>query len=141
MTDLEASIDDGSEMSMAWRTSFLLFPPSVPRPYPKDELEGLELWRPYPKTEPRVEYESRTVDDAGFGLYEIGVAICSIILSGGPLDSPMPNHIILEPSEKLRLAQVIEHNLLVWHDEQPTVPISRDQSSVPYLAGPTINLQ
>lgn len=99
------------------------------------------MWHPYPETEPQVEYEYRSVDDAGFDLYEIGVAICSIILSGGPQDSPLPNYIILDPSEKLRLAQVIEHNLLAWQDEQPTVPIDREYLTVPYLAGPTINLQ
>lgn len=138
---LPNDLDFGSEMSMAWRTSFILFKPSAPRPYPKSDLGSLDKWRPYPETDPEVEYDSRTLDDVGFSLYEIGADICSVLLSGGPQDSPLPNHIILEPTEKLRRAQAIEYNLLAWHDALPTIPINREQLAVPYLAGPTVNLQ
>lgn len=126
---------------MAWRTYFILFPPSVARPYSDDELEGLEKWQPYPKTEPEVEFEVKLVNDAGFSLYEIGAEICSILLSGGPQDSPLPNHIILEPAEKLNRAETIEHKLLAWHDALPTIPINKEDLTVPHLAGPNVNLQ
>lgn len=126
---------------MAWRTSFNLFKPTVARPYPKDDLEAREIWRAYPATDPEVVYNPRMIDDAGFSLYEIGADICSILLSGNPQDSPLPNHIILEPAERLKQAQAIEHNLLAWQDGLPTISISREHTTVPYLAGPMVELQ
>lgn len=118
-----------------------LLKPSVSRPYRPEELDFSATWRPYPESEPVVEVQTRVIDDAGFSLYEIGVYICSILLSGGPHDSPLPGYIILEPFEKLKRAQAIEHSLLAWHDALPTVPLNHGQVTIPHLAGPNVNLQ
>lgn len=130
-----------SEMSMAWRTSLNISKPTVPRPWPKAQLEAREVWRPYPLNGPQIIFNPRITDDAGYDLYEIGVDICSILLSGTPQDSPLPGHIILESSERLARANQIEQSLLAWQDEQLSVPIAMEKLLFPHLAGPAMDVQ
>lgn len=126
---------------MAWRTPLNISKPTIPRPWPKEQLEAREVWRPYPLSEPQITFNPRINDDAGFSLYEIGVDICSILLSGNPQDSPLPGHIILEPSERLARAGQIEEHLLTWQDEQLSVPIAIQKLLLPHLAGPAMDIQ
>lgn len=80
-------------------------------------------------------------DDAGCTLYEIGADICSILLSGDPQDSPLPGHTVLEPAIRVAEAHRIEHDLLVWQDEQPPIPITTQSSTNTPLAGPIMDAQ
>lgn len=130
-----------SEMSMAWRTSFNLSKPTVPRPWPKEKLDARKVWRPYPLNEPEIVFNPRVNDDAGFSLYEIGADICSILLSGNPEDSPLPGYVVMEPSVRLARANKIEHDLLAWQDEQLSVPIATEKLMFPHLAGPAMDVQ
>lgn len=120
---------------MAWRTSFNVTEPIVDRPYEKSELEHEDIWRPYPRADPQISFNPRQIDDSCFSLYVIGADICSVILSGNPQDSPLPGHVILEPSVRLQKAHNIDSELLSWQDALPPT------LSGPLLSGPAMNLQ
>lgn len=129
------------ELSMAWRTPYNLFIPSLARPLPGKGLEMRDEWRPYPRARPVMNYNSSMIDNAGYNLYEIGVDICAVLLSGSPQDSPLPGHAIMESSEKVAKAHEIGSALLTWHDGLPSLPIAAEKTTAPYITGPNVDVQ
>lgn len=141
LTYQQSRTDFFSEMSMAWRTPLNITKPTVLKPWPKEQLESRDVWRPYPSSEPQIVFNPRLNDHAGFSLYEIGADICTILLSGNPEDSPLPGYVILGPAERLAKANKIEHDLLAWQDEQLSIPIATEKLMFPHLAGPAMDVQ
>jgi hypothetical protein len=111
------------DFCMIWMKPLELSRPLIPRPHNSEHCEMTEVWRPYPKIGPEVQYHLYGLRESKFDLRDIGADIVPVVLSGDPDDSPVPGQICLDRKARMVRLQELLHRLEQWKEQLPTYAV------------------
>lgn len=131
----EPHTESHSDFALSWVKPLPVTIPLIKRPYAEEELHVTATWWPYPQRGFEIMVAEHGLLDVRINLYEIGIHIIPVLMSGSPDESPLPGHIILEGSEKLTRLGELEQMLHDWHQRLPSYArIHNREESLPSAA-------